>query len=269
MVGWYALSLSSAEPRLGRRYHQLVAAHMNSADALATGLALPFAGTSSFAAIQAAWRFYHNDAITLPVLAKPLQELACQSAQDACGAWVVVALDWSYLHYEHHPGKSDRMALRHQNNQGYKLLTALALSDTTGTPLAPVCLELQSACGLYSTRSGKLLRAESPLDGLTPVMQHVQALPWSKPVVFVIDREADSVGHYRRWAGQGWRFVVRADKERLVEHQGRERSLDYVAAWVPLRRVGAVTCKDQPCQWYLGQDSVVLSRPARGNPGQL
>ena len=35
-----------------------------------------------------------------------------------------------------------------------------------------------------------------------------------RPAVHVIDREADSVTHYRRWADAGHAFVVRADQSR-------------------------------------------------------
>ncbi|MCL2649383.1 MAG: hypothetical protein FWD61_20720, partial [Phycisphaerales bacterium] len=109
----------------------------------------------------------------------------------------------SNLHFEKHHRKADRTRLMYTKHQGYKLLTALAISDKNGVPLAPVCLELASARGLHSTRSVELLGVDSPLDGLTPVMAEVAGLGWGKPVVFVIDREADSVGHYHKLLKSG------------------------------------------------------------------
>jgi len=191
---------------------------MRSANPLATGLALPNACISSFTATQAAWRFYGNADVTLRQLVEPLVSLALERSRQACDAWVPVVLDWSNIHFEKHLKKADRTRLMHTNHQGYKLLTALAISDKNGVPLAPVCLELASARGLHSTRGGELLDVASVLDGLTPVMAEVVGFQWGKPVVFVIDREADSVAHYRAWDSAGWRFVIRADLERIVDH---------------------------------------------------
>jgi hypothetical protein len=46
-----------------------------------------------------------------------------------------------------------------------------------------------------------------------------------KPLVHVIDREADSVDHYRQWSRRGHAFVVRADDDRVVLWQGRSCAL--------------------------------------------
>jgi hypothetical protein len=48
-------------------------------------------------------------------------------------------------------------------------------------------------------------------------------------LVHIIDREADSVWHYRRWDAAGHQFVVRADDERWVRRQGIEQRLPEVA----------------------------------------
>ena len=47
------------------------------------------------------------------------------------------------------------------------------------------------------------------------------AKAWDLPtrLVHVIDREADSVGHYRAWDDEGHLFLVRAD-DRLVQWLG-------------------------------------------------
>ena len=109
-----------------------------------------------------------------------------------------------------------RVELAHAGDLGYDLLTALAVGDRDGSPLAPLSLDLRAAGGVHTTRADGVVRAASPLDGLGPVMAHAAGLlagtgEAGKPPVFVIDREADSVGHYRRWAAAGHRFVVRAD----------------------------------------------------------
>ena len=124
----------SVEPRLQRRYRQLVMAHMRCAHPLATGLALPNSCVSSFAATQAAWRFYGNPQVTLRQLVEPLVTLALERSHQVCDGWVPVVLDWSNLHFEKHHRKADRTRLMYTKHQGYKLLTALAISDKNGVP---------------------------------------------------------------------------------------------------------------------------------------
>jgi hypothetical protein len=56
---------------LKKRYQQLVTEQLNSTDTLSAGLrALPNKSTS-FASIQAAWRFYKNDNVSLTKLHEP------------------------------------------------------------------------------------------------------------------------------------------------------------------------------------------------------
>lgn len=257
-----------AEPRLQRRYASLVVAHMSPAHRVAAGPHDP-AACSPMAAAQAAWRFYANPALAPDVLAGPL--VACARAAvaaGACGPRVLVALDWCNLHYNGHPSKADRVELSRRRDLGYELLTALALSDRDGAPLAPVCLELRAADGVHSTRAPAPLPAASPLDALGPVMAHVRGLGLGREPVFVVDREADSVGHYRAWDAAGDRFVVRADDARLVRHGGGGQArLGAVAD--RLRRGGrladarAVELDGRPARQFVGEAAVVLHRPAR------
>jgi len=85
--------------------------------------------------------------------------------------------------------------------------------------------------------------------------------------VFVIDREADSVGHYRAWARAGRAFLVRADDNRRVLHEGREAKLGAVADG--LRAAGAfagardVEFRGKPARQFVAEAEVVLHRPAR------
>jgi hypothetical protein len=243
------------------------------ADRLAAGLHDPAAGAPAgaepFAATQAAWRFYSNPSLTLPRLAAPLVECARAAAAASCDGHVLVPLDWSPLHYGSHRSKADRVALAHRKDLGYDLLTALGVSDRDGSPLAPLCLELRAADGIHSTRAERPLPPPSRLDRLTPVMTHAAGLlsGLGRTPVFLIDREADSVGHYRRWHRAGRRFVVRADAGRKVRHEGRERKLSEVLAL--LRRRGALAfCRDvefkgRAARQYVAETHVVLHRPAR------
>src|SRR5262249_20801204 len=91
------------------------------------------------------------------------------------------------------------------------------------------------------------------------------ALP--KSVVHIIDREADSVLHYRQWDQAGHRFIVRADDARLVRHDGQERSLPAVVECLrqqqAFRPTGEVSYPKQLCQQFVAEAAVVLERPAQ------
>jgi hypothetical protein len=272
--------LPGAEPRLQGRYHRLVIGHLSSAQRVAAGLRLPPDTTKPFAATQAAWRFYANPNVTLPELSGPLVACARAGVTDGCDQHVLIALDWSLLHFSGHPSKTNRVELIHRQDLGYDLLTALALSDRDGAPLAPVVLDLRAADGVHSTRCETPLAIAAAtadadtsvhLDALEPVMGHVSKLALGKTPVFIIDREADSVGHYRLWDKAGRRFVVRANNAPRVLHEGVHRPLAQVADLLKSRRKGDAFTRDQqtvlfegrPAVQFVAETSVVLQRPAR------
>jgi hypothetical protein len=238
---------------------------LSSAQRLAAGVhALPTLA-KGFATTQAAWRFYSNEQVELPTLCSPLIEHARTSVPECCDQWLLVVGDWSNLHYNGHESKSDRIELSMKNDLGYEMFTALAVGDRDGAPIAPLCLELRAGSGLHTTRCPTVQRPASLLDGLEPVMDHVAALPLGKPVVFIIDREADSVAHYRRWDGGGKRFVIRADDNGRVLHDGKEQPLCQVAEGLGprMKSTRPVLYKGKPAQQFVAETMIVLSRPAR------
>lgn len=247
----------------------MVVSHLSAAHRVAAGLHAEPALSSSLAATQAAWRFFANDDITLPVLAGPLLDCARAAIPDACDGHTLVPLDWSNLHLSGHAAKSDRVELANHADLGYELLTALALSDREGSPIAPLCLELRSAAGLHSTRSAKVLKAGSPLDAVAPVMKHITDLiatvAPARPPVFIIDREADSIGHFREWSKAGHRFIVRANDAPLVRHGDKSLPLgqaaDSLRASMTFSRV--VEFHGSSARQYVAETQVTLTRPTQ------
>ncbi len=243
-------------------------AHLSDSQRLAAGLHPPPSQARPFAAVQAAWRFYANPRVRLPQLATPLIECVRAEIPQVCADWLLVVMDGSLLHYGGHDSKADRVALAHSKDLGYDLRTALAVGDRDGAPIAPLCLELRAHGGTYSTRGAAPIESPSPLDGLQPVMAHVEGLKLGPSLVFVIDREADSVAHYRAWDAAGRRFLVRADDDRRVLHHGREQKLGAVADQLRKRR-GAftrtrpVTFQGRLATQFVAETQVVLHRPAR------
>jgi hypothetical protein len=220
-----------------------------------------------FAAVQAAWRFYSNPRITLAQLAAPLIDCARADVPTACVDWLPVVLDWSKLHLCSQDFRDDRVEMAHPKDLGYELLTALAIGDRQGSPIAPLCLDLRAADGVHSTRSEGLLEPVSSLDSLEPVMAYVESLDLRKPAVFIIDREADSVGHYRQWSAAGRHFLVRANDAGHVLYEGRQQPLSQVADTLrrrnAFRHTRPVLIKGRPASQFVAETTVVLDRPAR------
>jgi hypothetical protein len=263
------ITIPEVEKRLQDRYRQLVQEHFGHAHPVASGPRVLPEEASAKAAAQAAWRFYHNPRTTFPRLARPLLEAAAQAAPQHCRRFALVGIDWSWLDYRGHDSKADR-AEGPGGVPGYKLLSALLLSDQDGQPLAPLCAELLTARGLYSSRlHRRLARPPTALDGLASVMGLVGGLPLGKRPVFLIDAEADSVYHWRLWQRKGWLFLVRGDDDRCVRlggQDGPERPLPALAARLKrrhaFRRVRGVDYEGRKAWQYVAEAPVSLTRRA-------
>jgi hypothetical protein len=258
-------SVPVAEPRIRRRYAQLMMGQLCASDRLAAGVhAPPGLMAEGFAATQAAWRFYGNDRIGLPQLCGPLIEQAVAASARHCEQFTPVALDWCNVHLNGHEFREDRVALGNGSDLGYEMLTALALGDVHGEPLAPVCVELRAADGVHTTRCVTVQKPASVLDGLLPVMTHVSGLALAKPPVFVIDKEADAIEHYRQWSAAGHRYLVRADDTRRVVHDGQDKSLRQVVDELrpTMKEARPVQIKSKPATQFVAETTVILNRPA-------
>ena len=265
-------NIPGVEKRLQERYQLLVREHCGHAQPLAAGPRILPAPTSTQAAAMAAWRFYLNPRTTFTRLAQPLLDAAADSASRHCQDFALVPIDWSVLDYRDHASKTDRTQTGNGKTLGYKLLSALLVSDRDGQPLAPLCEQLQTAEGLLSSRFNRPRPLRSALDELTPLLNFVQRLPLGKRPVFLIDAEADSVGHYRRWHRRGWLFVVRADAERyarLAGPGGEELRLPALAERLrqqgAFAQVRAVDYRGRKAWQYVAEAAVILDRPAYQN----
>lgn len=256
-----------------RRYRELVMGHLQATQGLASGIhALPGTGTS-FAATQAAYRFFNNHRISLRNLARPLIDAGREQAATACRNYLLVVHDWSQLMYPEHTAKGDRVMLSSNRvPEGYELQTALLVSDRDGSPLAPAVLSLRAAEGVHCSRSGRIRAAASPLDELDPTMTFIEQQRLNFPLVHIIDAEADSVGHYRTWSQRPGRlFLVRAD-DRLVEIEGQEQKCSAIRErlreqdrFVPAREI---RYHGRRAWQWVAEVPVRLTRPAQRNrPG--
>jgi hypothetical protein len=266
-------TIPGVEKRLQDRYEQLVQEHTGHAHTVATGPRILPDEASSHAAAMAAWRFYNNPRISFTRLAQPLIQAGSSAADSHCRDFALVDVDWSWLKYNHHPSKTDRLE-GPGNLLGYKLLSALLVSDQDGQPLAPLAAELLTARGLFSSRRDRACRrAGTALDELADFLGFVNGLPLGKRPVFVIDQEADSVFHLRWWQRLEFLFVVRGDDDRKVRldtgeegRKGEELLLPAVARRLrrqgAFRRVREVRFEGRRAWQSVAEAAVVLDRPA-------
>jgi hypothetical protein len=257
------------EPRLQRRYVQLVNEHLRSAPPLAAGPAALPRLTAAFASTQAAWRFFANDAVSLPALIEPLQQAGHRALADSPAEYALVIHDWSILNYHGHTAKVDQVLFSQGSDRGYELASALLVEAATGDPLAPLELRLRSATAVHSTRTPAPRPTTNHLDGVLPTLRAVTALGLPRPLVHVLDCEADSVAHLRRWHQHGHRFLVRTDGTRTVRWRGGECRLPAVVATLEQERAfaspRAVSYHGQPATQTVAEAEVILTRPAYRN----
>jgi hypothetical protein len=240
----------------------LVQQHARAAATLNAGPAAPLDQASAFAATQAAWRFWHNDRLTLPLLVEPLQQVVRHWRTGNPSAWALLIHDWSALSYPTHSGKKDRKGHGSVFSKGYDLGTALVVDGSCGDPVAPIEIELRTAQAVYTTRVTLPAAEDSRLDNILPAMQASAALGLGERVIHVIDREADSLAHYRHWQADGRCFVVRAEGTRKVRWQGQERSLAELAGRLAFRRCREVSYHGHSAVQHVAEADVVLDRPA-------
>lgn len=253
-----------------RRYLNMVELHQQATQALASGIhAVPDANTA-FATTQAAYRFLNNDRVTLRALAEPLIDAARTEATKACDQWGLVVHDWSQLMYPQHESKRDRVALSSRRvPDGYELHSTLLVSDRDGLPVAPLAMSLRAADGVHCSRSWNVREPLSPLDELDPAMSHAESLSLGRPLVHIIDAEADSVGHFREWSQVPDRhYLVRAD-DRIVEWQGEERKCSTIQKELcehgEFRYTRDVKYLGRPAQQFVAEVAIRLLRPAQRN----
>lgn len=240
---------------------------MNASEALSAGLkALPDK-SSSFASTQAAWRFYQNEAISLQRLQEPLLEAAHAGVREHCTAYALCIHDWSRLRYRH-ANKADTYAITHDLDVGYDLQTSLLVSERTGGPIAPVAQRLVSAHGSYASYGAdspnlQAQGVQTHLDEVSDCIEHLQRQGFAKPLVHIIDREGDSVGHIRRWHAGASAYLVRAKDNPRVIHAGQSVGCKEVAQSLHYSVARLVSYRGKPCTQWVAHTEVVLARASK------
>ena len=251
--------------------------HSHTVNAAVSGLsALPGTG-QSFAATRAMTRFLNHPDLPFHALLEPAQDAVRQALGSSASPCALVVHDWCMFGFGTHTSKKDRLQRSHDADLGYELGTALVVDAGEGRPLGPMELRLRTAEGMLSTRVGVTAMPPGHIDEVLDAMTAARAWNLGKQLIHVIDREADSVGHYREWQSRGHQFVVRADDDRLVQWQGREQTIAAVVAALRLEfqdvtdaggTPEVVTIRAGTGRVRVAETSVVLHRPAKKATGE-
>ena len=179
--------------------------------------------------------------------------------------------DWSTLSFGSHPSKTDRATLTHAKDVGYDLATVLMVRGDDGAPVAPVLVSLTTAEGVLSTRDDVPAVDVCPIDQVHSAMQYVRDLDFAATIVHVIDREADSVNHWRQWAADGHLALVRGDNRKVL-CEGQETSLVAIADRLHHEAgfldAGKALYHGRKARLFVAEAAVVLHRPGRRNQGK-
>jgi hypothetical protein len=208
------MNIKLKDGRLEKRWAKLVRSQLKSASPLAAGVGSLPSTKQAFAATQGAWRFYNNERVTLRELIEPLRDYVREQVAASSTPFVLVAHDWCKLSYPEHAFRKDLAELSSETDVGYELTTSLAIDAAEGTPLGPVEIHLKTGPAFLSTRE-PAPAAVMHLDQILPTMQASAGWILGKPLLHIIDREADSLSHYREWEAAGHKVLIRADDRRV------------------------------------------------------
>jgi Transposase DDE domain len=258
---------SALDARLREQFYHLVREHAHVLNAITTGLSALPDTAETFARTQAMWRFFRHTQTTPATLLEPVREAARDALSQTTGPVALIVHDWSTLHYGRHTAKKDRLHKSRKGDVGYDLGTALLVDSADGRPLGPMELRLRTHGELITTRANPATSHPAHVDDVLDAMNAARVWNLARPLIHVIDRAADSVGHFRTWHAAGHRFVVRVDGDRMVCWQKQELRLAKVAealgsqAFFDAERTVRVGKREG--QLYVAETVVVLERPAR------
>lgn len=188
----------------------------------------------------------------------------------ASGGVLLAVHDWSTLRFGDHESKADRATLTHEHDLGYDLATVLMVRARDGAPIAPADVALKTSDCVLTTRDAGTLPDLPHIDQILPSMQYVRELNLGVPIVHVIDREADSVNHWRQWSADGFLALVRAD-DRKVIHAGNETTLVKVADSLhrhgAMKEANSVLYRGRKARLFVAETEVVLHKPGKRHVG--
>lgn len=236
-------------------------AHSNTTADIEAGMkALPD-GVEAFSHTQSLWRFLNNEQVTPKRLSQPLVAHCQVAAAQTEGDYVLSMNDWSRINYGSHSSKKDRLQMTHARDVGYELQSSLLVDAGNGKPLSVAAQNLVSAEGVWqSRRATQQPNDQTHLDELSERIEWLEQQNFARTLVHIVDREADSVDHLRRWSAAGSQWLVRVKAGSQVQHGGQTMALSAVEAQLEFRHARRVICKGKACDQWIAGAAVVMTR---------
>lgn len=246
------------EPRLSKRYCMLITEHLHAAPKLAQGVKALSHHETAWANTQAAWRFFNNENVTYPELSSPLIQSSNQALKASNGNYGLVLHDWCRNNYGGHKSKTDKVKMSHENDVGYEIFASLLLDSNDGEPLAPLGLDLRSKKGTLKCKHVEIQEDKKHLDQLIERISWQEQLGLARPLVHIVDREADSVTHLRQLMPFKW--LTRSKQGNTVKHDDEFITLERLSHRIKTEFVGTVELKGKEAYLFVGETRVKLER---------
>lgn len=243
--------------RLENRLSLMISDHLTTMPKLAQGVKALSHHTTAFSNTQAAWRFLNNEHAIFQEISRPLLQSGFQELSQSTGKYGLVMHDWCRVQYLSHKAKTDQCQLSHKFDVGYDLFASLLLSDS-GDVIAPLNLELSCAKGTLVFESDTHQETKSHLNQLVSAAKKLDQIEFGKPLVHIIDREADSATHLREMMQCSW--LTRSKGCNTVEHNGESKTLTKIAQSLTTECIDSFSFQGKEAFRFVGETKVKLVR---------
>ena len=240
----------------------MVESHLKTSQRLATASHAKQGTASSFAATQAAWRFYAHEKTTLSKLSAPLMAASCDGIEEYCTDYALIVHDWSVLNYWNHDSKTDRKGF-HGTACGYELQSSIVLSDNNGLPLGVMAQNLSTQNGIWSSYQGDEVQEEKEhLQELAQRVQWLEKQAIDKKPVHIVDREGDAVEWLRACTNSLW--LIRCRKTSTVVFGDKRYKIQELAKQLAVApQAREVRYRGKIAYQAIADCPVTITRPAQ------
>lgn len=196
----------------------------------------------------------------------PIRSAGCAASSDSDSGYMLAVHDWSKISCGTHKSKRDLARLTHQHDIGYELYSCLMIDGDSGRPLAPMEFRLETGTEIHHTQDPHLVEEAWHVDQVAGVMKSTKTWDVEQKIVHVIDQEADSVGHFRKWASDNELFLVRSEDRRVLWRNESRRFSSIVRTLLQensFQMRKTIMFRDKQHELRVAETDVVLHRPAR------
>ncbi len=186
------------------------------------GLKLLIKNVELFSQVQASWRFFNNNSVTVEALFDKISENLETEIDTHCDKYLLAMSDWSHLDYKKHTSKKELISKNKKDNckqLGYDLQTTIAVSDKSGQPIAPIVHNLKTSKKVYSTYDNNISKEATHLEELALRTRWIKEnLNIKKQIVHIVDREADSIAFMRELDKNNEKFLLRVTNTNKIHY---------------------------------------------------